>query len=277
MLSFQERQDLCLSENDVNMELAGGDDAWEDDNDADAMLAMPPPGEEGFFISNAGGESTLQQIFVDSMSKRYTFLSLFTLQNLTDICSANVTISEHDRIVLSVVWINGEYSYRISLMLFFHSGLMVHMFLNMKMLDDGTLRSSILKVRIRFDLLDLPTYLLGTLARGLHPFTHTQSTRFASVTLILSGYIGASPDQPTLAFSIQLLAFYRQLRCVHPRFSFDAFAKCLNHFHSVSKYYCRCHIVGTISHMYQVPHSPYLADQLSNAYDCYLAIIRETD
>ena len=29
--------------------------------------------------------------------------------------------------------------------------------------------------------------------------------------------------------------------------------------------------------MYQVPHSPYLADQLSNAYDCYLAIIQETD
>ena len=42
------------------------------------------------------------------------------------------------------------------------------------------------------------------------------------------------------------------------------------------KYFC-CLIVGTISHLYQVAHSPYLADQLSNAYDCYLAIIRETD
>jgi hypothetical protein len=29
--------------------------------------------------------------------------------------------------------------------------------------------------------------------------------------------------------------------------------------------------------MYQISHSPYLADQLSNAYDCYLAILRETD
>ena len=27
----------------------------------------------------------------------------------------------------------------------------------------------------------------------------------------------------------------------------------------------------------QVPHSPYLADQLSNTYDCYLEIIREVD
>ena len=41
--------------------------------------------------------------------------------------------------------------------------------------------------------------------------------------------------------------------------------------------YCCCRIVGTISHMYQVPHSPYLANHLSNMYNCYLAIIWETD
>ena len=35
--------------------------------------------------------------------------------------------------------------------------------------------------------------------------------------------------------------------------------------------------MGTISGTHQVPHSPYLADQLSDAYDCYLAIIRESD
>ena len=36
-------------------------------------------------------------------------------------------------------------------------------------------------------------------------------------------------------------------------------------------------IVGTISGTHQVPHSPYLADQLSDAYNCYLAIIWESD
>ena len=71
-------------------------------------------------------------------------------------------------------------------------------------------------------------------ARGLHAFTHLSSTSFASVTLILHGYLGASPEQPQLAISLQLLAFFRQLRRVHPRISFDAFAKTLNHFHSVS-------------------------------------------
>ena len=131
VLSFQERQDLYLSsENDVNMELAGGDDAWEDKNSADVtwMLAMPPPGEEGFFISHAGSESTLQQIFVNSLSSRYASLSLSTLQNLTDTCSANVMISKHDRSVLSIVCNNGEHSYQISLMHLFHSRPMVHVF-----------------------------------------------------------------------------------------------------------------------------------------------------
>jgi hypothetical protein len=74
-------------------------------------------------------------------------------------------------------------------------------------------------------------------ARGLHGFAHLSSTSFTSVTLILQGYLGASPEQPQIAFSIQLLAFYRQLRRVHPRFSLDAFAKSLNHFHSVSLSY----------------------------------------
>ena len=80
-------------------------------------------------------------------------------------------ISEHDRSVLSIVCNNGEHSYQISLMHLFHSRPMVHVFQSLKMLDDGTLRSSILKVRIRFELLDLPTYF--TLVRVLHPFTHT--------------------------------------------------------------------------------------------------------
>ena len=74
MLSFQERQDLLnMNENDIEMDL---DDPWEDVDDADVMLSVPPPGEEGFFLSHAGGESTLQQIFVDSMSNRYEVLSL---------------------------------------------------------------------------------------------------------------------------------------------------------------------------------------------------------
>jgi len=56
-----------MNENDIEMDF---DNPWEDVDNADVMLSIPPPGEEGFFLSHAGGESTLQQIFVDSMSKR---------------------------------------------------------------------------------------------------------------------------------------------------------------------------------------------------------------
>jgi len=148
--------------------------------------------------------------------------------------SGNGTISERDMIVWSTGCCNGEASYPISSTLFFRSRPMAHAFHRLKIPDGGTLRSSISKVHTVFEILDLSLNLLGDIARGLHPFTHMPSTPFASVTLVHHGYIGASPDQPHLAFSIQLLAFYRQLRRVHPRFSFDAFAKCLNHFHSVS-------------------------------------------
>jgi hypothetical protein len=43
---------------------------------------------------------------------------------------------------------------------------------NPKMLDDGTLKSLILKVRIRFELPDLPTYFVLS-ARSSSFHTHT--------------------------------------------------------------------------------------------------------
>ena len=66
-----------MNENDVDMDLVG-DETWEDVDDADVMLSVPPPGEEGFFLSHASGESTLQQMFIDSISKWYRILSLET-------------------------------------------------------------------------------------------------------------------------------------------------------------------------------------------------------
>jgi len=131
--------------------------------------------------------------------------------SFTDMLSGNGTIFECDMIMWSAGCCNGEASYPISLTLFFCSRPMAHTFHRPKILDGGTLRSSISKVHTVFEILDLSFNLLGDIARGLHPFTHMPSTPFASVTLIHHGYIGASPDQPHLAFLIQLLAFYRQL------------------------------------------------------------------
>ncbi|KAF9048996.1 hypothetical protein BJ165DRAFT_1310808, partial [Panaeolus papilionaceus] len=70
-------------------------------------------------------------------------------------------------------------------------------------------------------------------------------------TLVLRGFLGATPEQPSLAFGLDLLEVYQQLRRVCPRLSLDALARALCHIH-------------------HHPIQPYLADQLSCAYDCFI-------
>ena len=61
-LSFQERQDLLVyHENDVDM----SDPVWVDED----AFVQPPPGEEGFFSSHAGGEVQLQDLFLDTLAE----------------------------------------------------------------------------------------------------------------------------------------------------------------------------------------------------------------
>ncbi|KAJ6455539.1 hypothetical protein C8R47DRAFT_996729 [Mycena vitilis] len=85
----------------------------------------------------------------------------------------------------------------------------------------------------------------------------SQSTN-ANATLLRHGYIGGSPDQPTIAFSLQTLEIYRQIHRVCPRFSLDGLSKALNYLH-------------------KSPRRAYLGEQLSTAYDAYLAILRAVD
>jgi KDZ transposase family protein len=147
-------------------------------------------------------------------------------------------ISVHAKIGLNAKCTNGSYNFLISWMPFCNTRLTAPLYVKPTRLGNGMFKSSNSQVRSvpflpSFHHSDNMTFLMFP-ERGLHAFAHLSSTSFASVTLILHGYLGASPEQPQLAISIQLLAYYRQLRRVHPRISFDAFAKSLNHFHSVS-------------------------------------------
>lgn len=61
---------LEFAENDV--EMANEDDSnWIDDDEFNPMLMAAPPGEEGFFISHAGGEAMFQQLFIESLAEQY--------------------------------------------------------------------------------------------------------------------------------------------------------------------------------------------------------------
>ncbi|KAJ7087535.1 hypothetical protein B0H15DRAFT_781217, partial [Mycena belliarum] len=77
-------------------------------------------------------------------------------------------------------------------------------------------------------------------------------------TLILHGYIGGSPEKPAIAFSIRTMEIYRQIHRVTPRYTIDSLAKTLNYLH-------------------EVPRKAYLAEQLTSAYDAYLALLRTLD
>ncbi|KAJ7792184.1 hypothetical protein B0H14DRAFT_3160393 [Mycena olivaceomarginata] len=94
--------------------------------------------------------------------------------------------------------------------------------------------------------------------KGLKTFSHPPGTSRANAALIKHGYIGASPEQPVLAFPLHLFEVYRQQHRVCPRYSMEALAR-------------------TLQHLHLVPRRSYLSEQLSSAYDAYLAIMREVD
>jgi hypothetical protein len=64
-------------------------------------------------------------------------------------------------------------------------------------------------------------------------FSHAPTATSVNETLVRYGFLGASPEKPTIAFSFSLFEIYRQLHRVCPRFSIDALAKSLCHLHQV--------------------------------------------
>jgi hypothetical protein len=56
---------------------------------------------------------------------------------------------------------------------------------------------------------------------------------YANETLLQYGFLGCSPLQPTVAFSVRTLAAYRQGHHTCPRFSIEAQCKMLCHLHNV--------------------------------------------
>ncbi|KAI0038722.1 hypothetical protein FA95DRAFT_1613160 [Auriscalpium vulgare] len=72
-----------------------------------------------------------------------------------------------------------------------------------------------------------------------------------NVALVRHGLLGATPSTPTLAFSLELLEFYRQLRRRQPSYGIQSFAKTVCAFHGLL-YYLK------------------LQEKLSRVFDVYL-------
>ncbi|KAF8336202.1 hypothetical protein F5887DRAFT_1247567 [Amanita rubescens] len=99
--------------------------------------------------------------------------------------------------------------------------------------------------------------LTMTECRLIH-FIHVPGVKYINETLVRYGYLGASPDQPSLAFAFSVFDIYRQLHRVCPRLGIESFTRALNNVH------------------HNIPQ-PHLAEQFRCAYDCYLEITSAVD
>ncbi|KAJ6505586.1 hypothetical protein C8R45DRAFT_1091286 [Mycena sanguinolenta] len=86
-----------------------------------------------------------------------------------------------------------------------------------------------------------PLKVIGFNESTLRFFSHPPDVVRSNQTLIRHGYI-----------------VYRQIHCVCPRYTIDSLAK-------------------TLCHLHQVPRKAHLAEQLTTAYDAFLAILQQVD
>ena len=70
----------------------------------------------------------------------------------------------------------------------------------------------------------------------LRCFAHEPGAKFINETLVVNGYLGAAPEQPSLAFKFNVFDAYRQLHRACPRLGIESFTRALNNLHQVRGY-----------------------------------------
>ncbi|TFK58592.1 hypothetical protein BDN72DRAFT_906599 [Pluteus cervinus] len=215
-LSFVQRDEFCMPASNpsaptVQSTIPGGhDDTPSTDPPFDnSPFHTFPPGEEGFLQSHAGGEAIFQKILMD----------------------------------VDLSCISAFYS-----SLHFTDELLYRKRSDLRNRSDR-LQKDINSWRTQLPIL-VPAYLCwkSQVSTGAEAPNEDQLLREwdlqtisvdQHVALVEAGFLGASPDKPTLAFSFSVFELYRQL--------------------------------------HRVPVSSHLPTQFSLSYDCYLEILRSVD
>lgn len=115
-------------------------------------------------------------------------------------------------------------------------------------------------------------------------YTLERSTRItrdentnSSKALVQAGYLGTSPEQPSLAVSLRTLELFYTLRLFKPNLSVEAFAKSICYLYSV-RASCHSHYSEVLSALTsQMPYRRGYRTALSDTFDIYLAIKRKID
>ncbi|KAJ3872118.1 hypothetical protein F5051DRAFT_445496 [Lentinula edodes] len=99
----------------------------------------------------------------------------------------------------------------------------------------------------------------------------------SSKALVQAGYLGTSPEQPSLAVSLRTLELFYTLRLFKPNLSVEAFAKSICYLYSVHAS-CHSHYSEVLSALTsQMPYRRGYRTALSDTFDIYLAIKRKID
>ena len=93
----------------------------------------------------------------------------------------------------------------------------------------------------------------------------------AADALMLEGYLGATPDNPTIAVSLAALELYRTLRLVKPSLSVEGFTKFLCYKYSVSRH--RVTQIFLLILVYQIPYRRRFRRAIADSFDVYLTIL----
>ena len=101
------------------------------------------------------------------------------------------------------------------------------------------------------------------------------TSRSVAESLTTNGYIGNTPERPSLAVSIRTLELFRRIRLRKASFSVEAFTKVVCDLYNVRSFYyvtCENRVI-----FIQMPYRRRYSITISNAFDAYLAILREVD
>ncbi|TFK79062.1 hypothetical protein K466DRAFT_606431 [Polyporus arcularius HHB13444] len=189
-LSFQDRQDVMAIDGDDGD--ASEDEGWQ----------TLPPGEEGMFLSNAGGEDELCKAIFDDMQLPHKRYDPRTRHDRTEIRNREWDLQLEELVTAYMTW-QANLPSRQSVEPSNAEGLPFNM-LTVNFLDTGQ-----------------------------RTFRRPTPDTKANVAMVLEGYIGTAPTSPTVALSFDVLEVYRQYHRVCPRLSIQAHVRALCHLHRV--------------------------------------------
>ncbi|KIY46885.1 hypothetical protein FISHEDRAFT_46402, partial [Fistulina hepatica ATCC 64428] len=195
----------------------------EDYNAARLAFTQPAPGEEGLDFSHAGAEGIFHSVVRDILHRRHH----------------HDRRTRHDRMQRHV----NSWQRQLSAL--------KRAFLHWK--ARGPPEAAAEGVEGRWALMVCSL-------RGIRTelFQHIPDSQSLNETLAYHGVLGATPNNPRMAFTFHCLETYRQLHRACPRLSIEGF--------------CRA-----IQNLHKQPQKFYLARQFSWAYDVYLDVLHAID